>query len=91
MKEIVSSVTRKGQVTIPAEVRQHLGVSMPDKVAFVLEEAGTVALRPAPLTLRALRGIVPPLPGREATDFEEQIVEAMEEEAERITGDVGSQ
>ena len=84
MQEIVSSITRKGQVTIPVEVRRHLGVATPDKVAFVLEEEGKVALRPATLTLQALRGIVPPLPGRESPDFEDQIRDAMEEEAERI-------
>jgi antitoxin PrlF len=86
MKEIVASITRKGQVTIPAEVRRHLGVAAPDKIAFVVEEEGKVALRPATLTLRALRGIVPPLPGRESPDFEDQIQDAMEEEAERIVG-----
>jgi antitoxin PrlF len=86
--ERVTSVTRKGQVTIPAEVRRHLGVGTPDKVAFVLDDEGKVALRPATLTLQALRGIVPPLPGRESADFEDQIEQAMEEEAERIVGGV---
>jgi AbrB family looped-hinge helix DNA binding protein len=86
MREIVSRITRKGQVAIPAEVRRHLGVGAPDKVAFVLEDEGKVALRPAKLTRQALRGIVPPLPGRESPDFEDQIQDAMEEEAERIGG-----
>ena len=27
MKEIISTVTSKGQVTIPAEVREYLGIS----------------------------------------------------------------
>lgn len=84
MKEIVSSVTRKGQVTIPAEVRRHLGLGVPDKVAFVLAEAGRIELRPATLTLGALRGIVPALPGPQSPDFEDQIAAAMEEEAARI-------
>lgn len=86
MKEIVSSITRKGQVTIPAEVRKRLGVGTPDKIAFVLEDSGTVALRQATRTLRTLRGIVPPLPGEESPDFGNQIEQAMEEEAERIVG-----
>lgn len=88
MREIVASVTRKGQVTIPVAVRKHLGVGAPDKVAFVLDGEGKVALRPATLTLQAVRGIVPALPGRETIDFEDQIEEAMEEEAERIVADV---
>ena len=89
MKEVVATITRKGQITIPVEVRQHLGVGTPDKVAFILGEGGTVTLIPAPLTLRALRGIVPPLPGRETTDFDDQIEEAMEEEAARVVTGAG--
>jgi AbrB family looped-hinge helix DNA binding protein len=44
MKEIVSSITSKGQVTIPVEVRRHLGVKRKGKVAFVIED-GEVKLR----------------------------------------------
>jgi hypothetical protein len=50
-------------------------------------EAGTTSPqkeRPSALTLQALRGIVPAIPGRTSTDFEDQIEEAMEEEAARI-------
>ena len=42
MKEILSTITSKGQVTIPVEVRRHLGVAKRDKIAFVLEPDGTV-------------------------------------------------
>ena len=43
-REIVSTVTSKGQVTIPAEVRKHLGIKTGDKIAFIVEEAGVVRL-----------------------------------------------
>ncbi len=33
-----SSLTRKGQVTIPAEIRRRLGLSTGDRVAFVVSE-----------------------------------------------------
>lgn len=82
MKEIVSNVTRKGQVTIPAEVRRHLGVSTPDKVAFVLEDGG-VRIRPATFTVASLFGSVPALPN-ESADLEREIDEAMQMEADRI-------
>ena len=85
-KEIVSSITHKGQVTIPAEVRKRLGIAMPDKVVFVLEDAGSVALRPVMRTLWTLRGVVPPLPGDQSPDCRTQIEQAMEGEAERIVG-----
>ena len=42
MKEILSTITSKGQVTIPAEVRRHLKLGTRDKIAFVLEPDGTV-------------------------------------------------
>lgn len=90
MKEIVSTVTRKAQVTIPREVRRQLGVQTPDKVAIVLDDAG-VRLKSAAVPLKTLYGSVPPLPGRETVDFEDQIVdfedqieEAMEEAADQI-------
>ncbi len=57
MKEIVSTITSKGQVTIPAEVRRHLGVKRNDKVSFVLEPDGVVRLRvPRYPDIASLRG-----------------------------------
>ncbi|MHB8620147.1 MAG: AbrB/MazE/SpoVT family DNA-binding domain-containing protein [Chloroflexota bacterium] len=44
MKEILSTISGKGQVTVPAEVRRHLGVSTNEKVAVVLEDNGDVRL-----------------------------------------------
>jgi AbrB family looped-hinge helix DNA binding protein len=45
MREIISTITSKGQVTIPAEVRRHLAVTTNAKIAFVLEPDGTVKLK----------------------------------------------
>jgi len=84
MRQFVSNVTSKGQVTIPAAVRKHLGVGTPDKITFVVEDDGHVALKPAKFTVRALKGIVPAIPGRHTSDFDDQIEEAMEDEAARI-------
>jgi bifunctional DNA-binding transcriptional regulator/antitoxin component of YhaV-PrlF toxin-antitoxin module len=88
MKEIVSAVTSKGQATIPVEVRRHLGVGTPDRVAFAIED-GTVRLAPARVTLKSLYGSVNPLPGRETIDFEDQIEEVMDEEADRFVRSLG--
>jgi AbrB family looped-hinge helix DNA binding protein len=38
MEEQVSVVTRKGQITIPAEIRRRLGIKQGDKVALRLED-----------------------------------------------------
>lgn len=85
MKEIRASVTRRGQVTIPAAVRRHLGVSTPDKVAFVLAEDGAVTLKkPIAHTVMSLAGTIPALKGGTSVDFDAEIADAMEEEADRI-------
>jgi len=36
LKELVSSVSPKGQVTIPVEIRRLMGVKAKDKVAFTV-------------------------------------------------------
>jgi AbrB family looped-hinge helix DNA binding protein len=45
VKEIVMTVTSKGQVTIPAEVRRVLGIKKSQKIALVIEEGGEVKLK----------------------------------------------
>jgi len=37
MRELRSKITRKGQVTVPAEIRRELGLKRGDPVAFILE------------------------------------------------------
>jgi antitoxin PrlF len=57
MKEIISTITSKGQVTIPAEVRQYLGIATNDRIAFVIDDEGAVRLRvPRYPTVASLRG-----------------------------------
>lgn len=57
MREVLATITSKGQVTIPAEVRRHLGVKTKDKIAFVLEASGTVRLRlPRYTSVASVRG-----------------------------------
>jgi len=45
MQEIVMTVTSKGQVTIPAEVRRLLGIKKNQKIALVINRAGEVKLK----------------------------------------------
>ena len=57
MKEIISTITSKGQVTIPAEVRKYLGIKTNDKIAFVIDSEGSVRLRvPRYPDIASLRG-----------------------------------
>jgi AbrB family looped-hinge helix DNA binding protein len=82
MKEIVATVSSKGQVTIPAVIRKHLGITEPDKIAFVVEEDGSVQLRPAQFTLEDVLGAIPALPN-ESVDLDREIELATEEEVDQ--------
>jgi AbrB family looped-hinge helix DNA binding protein len=85
MKEFRASVTSRGQVTIPADVRRHLGVGTPDKVAFVLDEDGTVRLsKPITHTVLSLAGSIPALKRPTSVDFDAEIADAMDEATEHI-------
>jgi len=83
MKEIVSTITSKGQVTIPVEVRRHLGLDTGAKIAFVIDPDG-VRVRPVRFTLESIFGSIEPLPGTTTEDFERQIEETTEEATERV-------
>lgn len=54
-----SKMTRKGQVTIPAEVRKALGLDVGDRVAFVMEN-GHVRVEPAGSVVERTAGIMKP-------------------------------
>ena len=57
MKEMVVTVSSKGQVVIPKEVRKHLGIDRGDKITFVLDEEGKVVLKTTKYpTVASLRG-----------------------------------
>lgn len=52
-----ATITSKGQVTIPAEVRQRLGVDSGDRIEFVEFEGG-YAIKPAIDDVRSLKGLL---------------------------------
>jgi AbrB family looped-hinge helix DNA binding protein len=53
-----STLTSKGQTTIPKEVREHLKLQSGDQIDFLIRQDGTVVLRPATVHVRELRGIL---------------------------------
>ena len=61
IKEVPSTVTSKGQVTIPSDVRKHLGIGNKDKIIFVIEPEGKVQVKPlrSVLNLRGTAGTLP--------------------------------
>ena len=53
-----SSLTSKGQTTIPVEVRRKLGLRPGDKIDFVIGDDGLVTLRPATSDVTELKGLL---------------------------------
>jgi AbrB family looped-hinge helix DNA binding protein len=86
MIEITSTITSRGQATIPKQVRETLGVGAADKITFVVHDSGRVEVRPVRYTLKDLDGIVPAIPGRESQDFNDFFEEAMEERIDQLAG-----
>ena len=81
MPRYVSSVTQKGQVTIPGPLRKALKIQPKDQVAFELVD-GEVRLRPIRSTLLAGFGSVEPLNRPE--DFRKIRQEIAEEIADEV-------
>ena len=80
MRKFTSTVTQRGQVTLPAEVRRALGVKHRDKVAFTIED-GEVRLAPASFSLESAYGSVKP--SNKPEDFDEVSRTAKEAKAEK--------
>lgn len=51
-----TTMTTKGQVTVPREIRDRLGLEPGDKMAFTLLSDGTVVMRPKTRRLADLAG-----------------------------------
>lgn len=64
---VTAKVGRRGQLTLPKDVRETLGVEQGSSVAFVVKN-GEVTLQPLTRTLRDLRGSVKV---EQAQDFSE--------------------
>jgi len=79
MKEYTATTTQRNQVTIPAAVRRLLGIKPRDKVAFTIDDAGTVRLAAAQFTLEFAYGSVRPTAQPE--DFEQLSRDAKDEKA----------
>ena len=60
--ETIVTVTRKGQITLPARARRLLNTEQNPKLAVVVEPDGSLTLKqPKYPTLESLAGIIPPL------------------------------
>lgn len=55
----ISTITSKGQTTIPLKVRKFLNLDAGDRIEFIIEADGRVILAPANVNAADLKGILP--------------------------------
>ena len=56
---MTSTVTSKGQVTLPVEARRRLGIRPGTKLEFILREDGRMEVIPLSTSLKSLKGMLP--------------------------------
>lgn len=53
-----STITAKGQTTIPKFVRERLGLAYGDAIDFIVQPDGTAVLKPASVDVMSLAGLL---------------------------------
>lgn len=53
-----ATITTKGQITIPKEIRDYLKLEVGSKIGFVIDENGTVKVIPLNVPVTALSGML---------------------------------
>ncbi|MDZ7713495.1 MAG: type II toxin-antitoxin system PrlF family antitoxin [Rhodovibrio sp.] len=79
-----STLTAKGQTTVPREIREHLGLKPGDKIDYTIQPDGSVRLRTRKVRLADLAGILGrPPKAASIDDMDDAIAEAVAERMRR--------
>jgi len=81
-----ATITSKGQVTIPKRIRDRLGLDAGTEVEFVLEDDGTIRVRPKEPPMDRLRAVKEKLTDRDV-DIERMRRESKAEWESHYDGD----
>lgn len=81
-----ATLTSKGQITLPREVREHLHLSEGDRVEFLIDPKDGVRLRPMTRSVKELFGLLhrPDMRPASIEEIDEAIGRFHVEENERI-------
>ena len=81
-----ATITSKGQITLPKEVRTRLGVDAGDQVDFRIAADGTVTVVPLQGSASRLSGFLHrrDLDGHSVEDMDRAIAQSVSEDDERI-------
>ena len=82
MSTFISPISKSGQITLPAEVRRVLGVTLGDRVSVHVRD-GHVSITPV-VSFSSLAGSVPPFPGYDPRRVDQYIDEANEAHAAEV-------
>jgi antitoxin PrlF len=80
----IATLTSKGQITVPKQVRDQLHLSASDRVRFLTDGEGRVVMIPATIPITELRGCLP-APKRAVTlaEMDEAIAAVANESSRR--------
>lgn len=53
-----STITSKGQITIPKDIRNILNISKGDRIEFLVDTNGSVTILPITTDIKALKGLI---------------------------------
>jgi len=56
---VVSTITSKGQITLPKKIRKKLNLHAGNKVEFIIDSKGTVKMIPIKASIKDLKGMLP--------------------------------
>jgi len=81
-----STLTSKGQITLPKDVRSHLRLTEGDRLEFLISDDGTVRLLPVSGSVRRLQGMFrrEGAPAQTLEQMEDAISRFVAEDQERI-------
>jgi AbrB family looped-hinge helix DNA binding protein len=81
-----ATITSKGQITLPKEVREHLHLGGGDQVDFQIDEHGEVRVRPLTGSVEDLFGLLyrPESPPRSVEEIDDAIARFVAADDQRI-------
>lgn len=81
-----STLTSKGQITLPKAVREHLRLGVGDRIDFLIGEDGRVELRCLGRPVADLRGMLrrEGAPVVEPAELDDSLVDDLAEEDDRV-------
>jgi antitoxin PrlF len=81
-----ATITSKGQITLPKEVRDYFSLAEGDRVEFVFQPEGKVQIQPLKGSVQKLIGMLhrPDMRSTTLEEMDQALVEALGEEDARI-------